>query len=71
MQTRIKVGRYWASLFGVCYKLQKRVWYGWKTISWNYVSILGYDKEWIEYWLWWEYDNSNKKLIRKAKQLFP
>ncbi len=41
--------------------LQRKKWYGWKTVSWNYVSILKYQPfTYIIKYLLWSEENRDK-----------
>lgn len=63
---RIVQKRLWAAFFLICICRQKRVWYGWKTISWLYS---GQCKTISDYQSWFDWDvNKRKPAMGSFKQ---
>ena len=71
-KTRVVVKFYLPAIgFAIC--LQRKRWYGWKTVSWNYPSVMmGKDQSYILQWLLWHEARSirmkRRSLVREAKQ---
>lgn len=59
--TRIKLKFLFAALdTAIC--LQRKKWYGWKTVSWAYPSIMKNETcEYIRHWLEWKENHDGEK----------
>jgi hypothetical protein len=72
MVTRFIVKWYLPAL-DKCVCLQKRTWYGWKTIAWIQVSVCAYfrdNRDSVERWLWWSYNEEQQTKEKKIELMF-
>jgi hypothetical protein len=62
-KTRIKLKYYLRAMDNVLV-LQRKRWYGWKTVSWIYPSIMKNEScKYIREWLEWDESEKNKKKV--------
>ena len=68
-KTRVTVKFYFPAL-GYVIALQRKKWYGWKTVAWNYPSVLqNYSYEYVVYWLKWSESNDDNSLFSNERKI--